>query len=265
MPDLLRILRGPVIRHARDVVKLRSVELILPEARKAIGFLTDVCGLTHAEVQGAVSYLRGSSAMAYLISLKEGEPSSLRSTTFTCTDAELRAVSRRAAIAGWPVTPTDSSDPGGGHGILVELPGGELFRVLAGAADKRPLTDLDVPMRLTHVLIHSQDAQTTAEAAESVLGLRVADRRQMVFVHELNCADALTRAGLGSLSHIAFQMRDLDALMRGIARLRAHGFAPVRGPDRRDQGANAFACFVAPFGMVVEFSALMDTRQPATS
>jgi len=238
-------------------VRLRSVELVLPGAHEAISFLTDVCGLTRAEVQGAVSYLRGSSAMAYLISLKEGEPSSLRSTTFICTDDELRAVSRRAAAAGWPVTPTDSSDPGGGHGKLVELPGGGWFRFLAGAADKRPLTDADVPVQLTHVLINSQDAQTTAAAAECVLGLGVADSRQMVFVRELRSGEVLARASLGSLRHIAFQMRDLDALMRGVDRLRAHGFAPVRGPDRRDQGANAFVCFIAPFGMVVEFSALV--------
>jgi len=236
-------------------VKLRSVELILPEARRAIGFLTDVCGLTRAEVQGAVSYLRGSSSMAYLLSLQEGEPSCLRSTTFICTDAELRAVSRRAAAAGWPVAATDSSDPGGGHGILVELPGGERFRVLAGAADKRPLADGDVPVQLTHVLINSSDAQRTAAAAESVLGLRVADDRQMVFVHELNSGEVFARASLGSLSHIAFQMQDVDALMRGIDRLRSHGFAPVRGPDRRDLGANTFVCFIAPFGLVVEFSA----------
>jgi catechol 2,3-dioxygenase-like lactoylglutathione lyase family enzyme len=236
-------------------VKLRSVELVLPGAHKAIGFLTDACGLTHAEVQGAISYLRGSSAMAYLIALKEGAPSRLKSTTFICTDDELRAVSRRAAAAGWPVTPTDSSDPGGGHGMLVALPGGESFRFLAGAADKRPLTDADVPVQLTHVLINSQDAQTTAAAAECVLGLRVADSRQMVFVREFQAGEVFARASLGSLSHLAFQMRDLDALMRGVDRLRAHGFAPVRGPDRRDQGANAFACFIAPFGMVVEFSA----------
>jgi len=243
-------------------VKLRSVELVLPEARKAVGFLADVCGLTRAEVQGAVSYLRGSSAMAYLISLKEGEPSSLRSTTFICSDIELRAVSRRAAAAGWSTTPTDSSDPGGGHGILVELPGGEIFRLLAGAADKRPLTDMDVPVQLIHVLINSPDAHRTAAAAESVLGLRVADQRQMVFVRESHSGEAFTRASLGSLSHIAFQMRDLDALMRGIGRLRAHGFAPVRGPDRRDQGASAFACFIAPFGMVVEFSAAVGQVVP---
>jgi len=243
-------------------VKLRSVELVLPEAQKAIGFLADVCGLTRAEEQGAVSYLRGSSAMSYLISLTEGETSCLRSTTFICTDAELRAVSRRATAHGWPVAPTESSDPGGGHGLLVELPGGERFRVLAGAADKRPLADGDVPLQLTHVLINSSDAQTTAAAAESVLGLPVADPRQMVFVREFHSGEAFARASLGSLHHIAFQMRDLDSLMRGIDRLRGHGFAPVRGPDRRDLGANAFACFIAPFGMVVEFCASVGQHHP---
>jgi 2,3-dihydroxy-p-cumate/2,3-dihydroxybenzoate 3,4-dioxygenase len=246
-------------------MKLRSIELALPEAAKAMAFLTDIWGLALAETRAGTSYLRGSSGLAYLVSLEERETPFVRSTTFICTEPELQQLSGRVLDAGWASRPTESTDPGGGHGLLVELPEGELFRFLAGTTDQPAIVGKDLPVQLTHVVLNSQDAEASATAAERVLGFRVSDRTNgMVFVrcNDSHHSTAFARAGFSSLNHIAFEMRDLDAVMRGIGRLRDHGLTPAWGPGRHGPGANVFAYFIAPFGAVVEFSTAVEKVPP---
>ena len=139
----------------------------------------------------------------------------------------------------------------------MELPEGELFRFLTGAVEVKPIEGKDLPVKLTHVVINSRDAEATATVAEQVLKFRVSDRtRGMVFVRcsHSHHSTAFARAGFSSLNHIAFEMQDMDAVMRGIGRLRDQGMMPSWGPGRHGPGANVFAYFIAPFGAVVEFS-----------
>lgn len=242
-------------------MKLRSIELVLPKAGEAAAFLTDVWGLATAETRGGDHYLRGSGTFPYLVALHEGPEAFVRSTTFVCEAAELAALKDRVAAAGLKAAPTRSGDPGGGEGILVELPEGELLRFLAGAGEVEPLAGRELPVKLTHVVFNSQDAEATATAAEQALGFRVSDRtKAMVFVrcNDSHHSTAFARAGVSSLNHIAFEMADLDAVMRGVGRLRDHGMAPAWGPGRHGPGANVFAYFIAPFNAVVEFSTAVD-------
>src|SRR5258708_22719536 len=57
------------------------------------------------------------------------------------------------------------------------------------------------------------------------------------------------------LNHIAFEMTDIDAVMRGIGRMKDAGMATFWGPGRHGPGNNVFAYFVAPFGAAVEDTA----------
>ncbi|HTK36785.1 MAG TPA: VOC family protein [Caulobacteraceae bacterium] len=240
---------------------LRSVELVLPGAAEAAAFMTDVWGLALAEARDGAYYLRGSGSFPYIFSLEEGPERFVRTNTFTCTSVELAALERRVAANGLKAAPTTAREPGGGTGFVVEMPDGELFRFLVGAGEVAPIKGRDLPLKLSHVVLNSTDAEATADAVERALGFKVSDRtRGMVFVscnpshHSL----AFARAGYGSFNHIAFEMEDMDAVMRGIGRLRDHGMVPVWGPGRHGPGANVFAYFVAPFGAVVEFSTAVD-------
>jgi hypothetical protein len=91
-----------------------------------------------------------------------------------------------------------------------------------------------------------------------VLGFRVSDRtRMMTFVRcnrKHHCI-AYARAEAASLNHIAFELPSIDALMRGIGRMRDAGHACAWGPGRHGPGNNVFAYFIAPFGAVVEYTA----------
>ncbi len=242
-------------------MKLRSIELVLPEAGRAAAFLTDIWGLAHAQTLGQTRYLRGSGVFPYLVALQEGTEPSVRSTTFVCSDQELQALQARVLLSGLNATPTESTDPGAGVGLIVELPEGELLRFLAGSREVEPRDGRDLPLQLTHVVVNSRDAEATATTAERVLNFKVSDRtRGMVFVrcNESHHSIAFARSGFSSLNHIAFEMRDIDAVMRGIGRLRDHRIVPAWGPGRHGPGANVFAYFVSPFGAVVEFSTAVD-------
>ena len=242
-------------------MKLRSIELVVTDAAAAADFLTGIWGMAPGEVRGDTHYLRGSGPHPYLVALEQGPEPFVRSTTFIGSEEELAALERRVADHGLAATPTSSNDPGGGHGLVVELPEGILFRFLAGTREAAPIAGRDLPLQLTHVVINAADAEAVADAAEQALGFRVSDRTKgMVFVRCNNShhSTAFARAGFTSLNHIAFEMEDLDAVMRGIGRLRDQGMAPAWGPGRHGPGANVFAYFVAPFGPVVEFSTAVE-------
>lgn len=242
-------------------MRLRSIELVLPRAAEAAAFLTDVWGMAPAEARGGTQYLRGSGPFPYLVALEEGVEPFVRTTTFVLEPDQLVALAKRVEAAGLPATPTVSDDPGGGEGLIVELPEGELLRFLAHATEAQPRPGRDLPVKLTHVVFNSKDAEATATAAETALGFKVSDRTKgMVFVrcNESHHSTAFARAGFASLNHIAFEMEDMDGVMRGIGRLRDRGMVPAWGPGRHGPGANVFAYFIAPFGAVVEFSTAVD-------
>ncbi|KQN04703.1 glyoxalase [Sphingobium sp. Leaf26] len=238
-------------------MKLRSIELALPGAAEAAAFLTDIWGMAPADVVGDIHYLRGSGSYPYLVALEESAQPYVRSTTFVCTADRLEQLKHSVTDAGLIAAPVTSSDLGGGHGIVVELAEGELLRFLVDAAEVAPIEGADLPVKLTHVVFNSADAEATGHLVEDALGFRVSDRTKgMVFVrcNDSHHSTAFARAGFASLNHIAFEMEDMDAVMRGIGRLRDQDMAPAWGPGRHGPGANVFAYFIAPFGPVIEFS-----------
>ncbi len=252
-------------------MKLRSIELALPDPAAAAGFMVEVWGLAHADERGGTHYLRGSGPHPYLVAFEPSETEFVRSVTFVCDAAALAAVRARVAERGWPMAPVTSSDPGGGEGVLVELPEGEILRFLANATEVAPIPGHPrasrrvMPVKLTHVVFNAADAESSGHAVEQALGFAVSDRTAgMVFVrcNDSHHSTAFARAGFASLNHIAFEMDDLDAVMRGIGNMRDHGFAPAWGPGRHGPGDNVYAYYIAPFGPVIEYSTAVEKVAP---
>lgn len=243
------------------MIELRSVELEFPATGAAADFLVRNWGLAPSEAGDDAIYLRGSGRFPYLVGLFEATEEKVRSVTFVCDADDLEAIARRAEAHGQAVRRVTSSEPGGGGGIEIILPDGELFRFLAGSSLVPPIDGQDLAHRLTHVVLNARDAERSATFAEQVLGCKVSDRTKgMVFVrcNRSHHAIAFARAGYSSLNHIAFEMPDIDGVMRGIGRMRDLGTDPVWGPGRHGPGGNVFAYFIAPFGAVIEFSTATD-------
>jgi 2,3-dihydroxy-p-cumate/2,3-dihydroxybenzoate 3,4-dioxygenase len=206
-------------------VRLQSIDLRVPDVEAAARFFAGEWGLTRAPG----NRLRGTDALPYLVGLEQGPPAIL-AVTFCGGDSERE----------------------------VKGPEGETYRFVREQSVSPLSADRDRPIRLSHVVLNSKDVDAAERFATEKLGLRVSDRtRHMTF---LRCDDvhhciAYARAGYTSLNHIAFEMADTDAVMRGIGRLRDAGYACVWGPGRHGPGNNVFGYFVGPHGGLVEYTA----------
>jgi catechol 2,3-dioxygenase-like lactoylglutathione lyase family enzyme len=153
----------------------------------------------------------------------------------------------------------DFDEPGGGSGFHVEGPEGHVFRFVTEKKRVRRLrADRDRPLQVTHVVLNARDREACTRFAVDVLGFRLSDRTG--FMNFVRCdrvhhAIAYAQADNSRLNHIAFEMADIDAVMRGIGRLRDAGFETFWGPGRHGPGNNVFAYFVAPFGAAIEYTA----------
>ena len=239
-------------------MRLRSVELHVPGVAAAAQVLTDVWRLLPAGEQGGARYFRGSGDQPYILCLREAAAPAVASVCFGGSPAELSQLRERAQRAGAPLRPFDALDaPGGGSGFFVQGPEAQAYCFVSDASV--PVVDAgpDTPLRITHTVINALDVLACERFAVDVLGFTVTDRtRAMTFVrcNRVHHAIAYAHAEVASLNHIAFEMTDLDAVMRGFGRMRDNGFAPVWGPGRHGAGNNVFGYFIAPFGAVIEYT-----------
>jgi 2,3-dihydroxy-p-cumate/2,3-dihydroxybenzoate 3,4-dioxygenase len=240
-------------------MKLRSVELEVPQAAAAERFLTEVWGLLDAGRRGNTVFLRGTADQPYVVSVTEAPVRALASVTFAGSADEVKKTRERAGAAGFSHEPlTDFDEPGAAHGFVVQGPEGQVYRVVTEKQGTPALPpDKDRPLQLTHAVLNAKDRDGATRFAQEVLGFKLSDRtRMMSFMrcdrthHALAYADA----DVSSLNHLAFEMPDLDSVMRGIGRLKDHGHAAVWGPGRHGPGNNVFGYFIAPFGAVIEYT-----------
>lgn len=235
-------------------MRLRSVELELADVAPAADFLGGAWGLEPAGTVGATRFFRGSGDHPYILSLTKAAAPAVAAITFSGPPDEIEALRRRA---GNPQS-IKFDVPGGGQGFEVRGPEAQTYRFIVETNIPEKLKDPDKPIQLTHAVINSTDVEASERFAVEKLGFKVSDRT--AHMRFLRCnrkhhAVAYAHAPFASLNHIAFEMHDLDAVMRGITRMREAGFESVWGPGRHGPGNNVFGYFVAPYGGVIEYTA----------
>jgi 2,3-dihydroxy-p-cumate/2,3-dihydroxybenzoate 3,4-dioxygenase len=231
-------------------MRLRAVELKAVDVPKAAEFLERVWGLYDAGSRGKTRYFRGTGGHPYILSLTESRTPAVHTITFAGSADE---VSR---LSGQKIGEFDA--PGGGSGVIVEGPEEQRYRFVTDAREDEKPAERDRPIELSHVVLNTKDWESCERFAVEVLGFRVSDRtRMMRFVrcNRKHHALAYVNSDISSLNHIAFDMRDIDAVMNGIGRMREAGYACTWGPGRHGPGNNVFGYFVAPFGPVIEYTA----------
>jgi 2,3-dihydroxy-p-cumate/2,3-dihydroxybenzoate 3,4-dioxygenase len=227
-------------------MRLRSVELEIPDVAPAAEFLERVWGLASAGSSGRTRFFRGTGDHPYILSLTQAAAPAVSAVTFSGTEEEIGRTERSFDV------------PGGGSGYEVRGPENQNYRFIVETARVPSTSDGDKPIQLTHAVINSTDVEASERFAVEKLGFKVSDRTaHMRFVrcNRKHHALAYARSEFASLNHIAFEMPSLDAVMRGIVRLREAGYEPVWGPGRHGPGNNVFGYFIAPFGGIVEYTA----------
>jgi catechol 2,3-dioxygenase-like lactoylglutathione lyase family enzyme len=241
-------------------MKLRSVELSLPQVQAAAEFLQNPWGLISAGTRKDTLFFRGTGSHPYILSVSEAAVPAVHAIEFSGTPAEVAAVQARARAAGAPVQVFAELDaPGGGAGCVVEGPEKQKYRFIAEAAPVPELPpERDRPLQITHAVLNSVDVAACERFVSDALGFQISDRTKiMSFVrcNRKHHALAYAHSDVSSLNHIAFEMNDADGVMRGIGRMRDAGHDVVWGPGRHGPGNNVFGYFIAPFGGVIEYTA----------
>ena len=230
-------------------MRLRSVELELPDVARAADFLGGAWGLLPAGSSGGTQFFRGTGTHPYILSITKASLPAVAAITFSGSAAELEKIA----------SPNTTYDvPGGGEGFEIRGPEAQNYRFIVENETLQPIVDRDRPIQLTHAVLNTADQDAVERFAVEKLGFIVSDRTaHMRFLRcnrKHHCV-AYAKAALPSLNHIAFEMSGVDAVMRGIARLREAGYEAVWGPGRHGPGNNVFCYFIAPYGGVVEYTA----------
>ena len=161
-------------------------------------------------------------------------------------------------------TPRDLDAPGGGYGFRFFSPDGLPFEISADVAklDKREIERWEgIPIRISHIVLHSPDHQAAVRFFCDVLGFRVSDWLGD-FMGFLRCNSAHHRLailpGPPCLNHVAYDMVNADAMLRGVSHLKQKGIDIRWGPGRHTAGDNTFSYFVTPGGFAVEYTAELE-------
>jgi 2,3-dihydroxy-p-cumate/2,3-dihydroxybenzoate 3,4-dioxygenase len=240
-------------------MKLRSVELQMPDTAAAATFLEGTWGLAPVDARGGTRWFRGSGEHPFILSISEAPAPAVTAVTFAGPEPEVRDALARVKASGASHKAVGGFDvPGGGSGFVVQGPEAQAYRFIAETGGVAKLDAPDMPVQITHAVMNAVDVAACERFAVDVLGFRVSDRTKMMTFVRCNrkhhCV-AYAHAAASSLNHIAFEMQGFEAVMRGAGRMRDAGFDLVWGPGRHGPGNNVFGYFIAPFGGVIEYTA----------
>jgi catechol 2,3-dioxygenase len=147
---------------------------------------------------------------------------------------------------------------GGGYGFRFSSPEGHVLNIAADVARHPNLVnDRSKPVKLSHVVLNTARIADQTAFFVDLLGFRLSDSTHMMDF--IRCsADhhsiALARAEGPSLNHMAYEMANMDGLMRGAGRLKQNGFNIEWGVGRHGPGDNVFSYFIEPNGFVTEYT-----------
>ena len=253
------------------VTAFRSVEFGVLDLDRSARFYEDVWHLTPVARAGGAAYFRASGDDHHTVVLREHpEPALLRAAFAAPDRATVDALYEQVARAGGRGlgVPAPLDAPGNGYGFAFVDPEGRTFAVTSDIDAHRDATPADNrPNKMSHLVLNAADTDAAVRFFREALGFRLRD--QTARMDFLGCnADhhsvAITRMGNMSLNHVAFEVPDLDSLMRGTARVRRAGCELEWGIGRHGPGSNIFAYFCDPNDLVIEYTTQIDQVDDAT-
>jgi len=248
-----------------DVTRLRYVAVAVPDYDAERGFVSSIWGLPEVATDGESAYFAASgSPNAFVYRVRRAPERRLDVISFAVgSEAAVNAKAEQLASSGVRLIsqPHRLQQPGGGYGFRFFDVDGRTVELSTGV-EERSMRVLargeSIPAALTHVVLHTPDIRKSVAFYEQHLGFRVSDWLGE-FMGFLRCNSVhhclAFLPGPTCLNHVAFEMRDIDELMRGVSRLVKENIVLGWGPGRHTAGNNVFSYFLAPSGNVMEYTA----------
>lgn len=243
---------------------LRSVDLGVAQVAPMLRFFTEVWNLAPVRVGHGVHRLRGTGGFHHILGLRETTQPALIRMVFDAADrAAVDTLHAQVVAHGSKIIdpPAPLPQPHGDYGFGFKDPEGRNVAIVCGVADHADTADRpDRPRKLSHVNINAGDSEASFAFYRDALGFTATDTtRRLRF---LSCNSdhhslVLGFTGGPTLNHIAFEMPDLESVMRGAGRMRDNGRGLEWGPGRHGPGNNVFCYFLGPEDLPVEYTAEM--------
>ncbi len=254
----------------RLITHLRHVDLAVPDYDKQLEFYTDMWGLKPETTEDGLAFLATEgSPEQYAVRLRKDDEKRLDLISFGAANtADVDAMAERLGTAGVELVsePDKRQPPGGGYGFRFFDNDGRTVEVSSDVAvrqHRKVEEGESIPVKLSHVVIHSPNPEATVAFYQRHLAFALSDTlmhphmgemmwflRTNSFHHSL----AIARGPHVALHHASFEMRGIDEYMRGTGRLLRGGVEKVWGPGRHMAGNNTFSYFLDPHGNTVEYT-----------
>lgn len=251
---------------------VRSIELGVRDLHQSAEFYTKVWALEEVSAEGDCIHFRATGGEHHVLTIRERPKPALLGVHFSATDrAAVDALCAKAKgygveVAGDPA-PLDHA-AGGGYGFRFRTPDGLPMSISADCVQHPDVVlDRSRPTKISHVVLNSARTEDQVPFFIDVLGFKLSDSTHMM--EFLRCsADhhsvAIFRNNGPSLNHVAYELPNIDGLMRGAGRVRQSGFDIEWGVGRHGPGSNVFSYFIEPNGFVAEYTTELDQLDDAT-
>ena len=253
------------------VTALTALEIGVPDLDAAVAFYKNVWGLSPVARTTDVCHLRASGTDYFVLALhRSAAPSLVRVRLSAENRQAVDTLAPRVSKAGGKLlhSPRLLETPGGGYGFAFHDLEGREFQVVCDA-QTHPSAEpaKDRPCRLSHVVLNSLDLDRAAAFLSEALGFRLRDRTAKAGFMGCNADHhciAFTNRPNSQLGHVAYELPNLDSVMRGCGRLKRAGLRIEWGVGRHGTGDNVFAYYIDPHGFVIEYTTEMQQIDDST-
>lgn len=256
------------------VTEIRYVGYATPDYDAEIDFYAAKWGLDRVPSEDGMAYFKAKGAPEHHVVRVRRDEVRRIDVIALAADSRVDVDALHTKISGTGATiisvPQELTSPGGGYGFRFFSPDGLPFEISSNVAQGAALAvgrwD-GVPVKISHIVLHSPDHKALTQWFIDVLGFRLSDWIGD-FMSFLRCNSAHHRIailpGPACLNHVAYDMEGVDGMMRGIHRLRENAINIRWGPGRHTAGNNTFSYFVTPAGFAVEYTSELEVVDEAT-
>jgi catechol 2,3-dioxygenase-like lactoylglutathione lyase family enzyme len=237
-------------------------------------FYIDAWKLVEVPSDDGLVYLAApGSDVEYSVRLRQTDEPRIDVVSWAAADpAEVDALFEQVKAAGGK--PLGEPGPlvarGGGYGFRFFDVSGFTIEVATGFERRVPeqlAPGEPRPEKISHVVFHAPNHKAWVKFYEEALGFKVSDWLGD-FMCFLRCNEWHHRLavvpGPPTFNHIAYDVPGVDAVMKGLKRLRSFERDTVWGVGRHTAGNNLFSYYITPGGWAVEYTSDLEKVDEAT-